>query len=184
MDTLIDDVDFGTDFRGVRDRLMLVMFYTTGMRRSELVGLKDNDVDFFSSVIKVTGKGNKQRLIPFGRELRDLMQEYMRLRWEEAGVRNGPFFVKEDGEAIYVELVYRVVTKYLSMVSSVSRKSPHVLRHSFATNMLSEGADLSAVKELLGHSSLASTEVYTHLSAKEIMANYKQAHPRATKKGE
>ncbi len=181
MDFLIDDIDFGDGFRGVRDRLLLIMLYTTGMRRSELIGLRDDDVDFFNSVIRVTGKGNKQRLIPFGGELHRLMTAYLECRSREAGVREGAFFVREDGSPLYAGLVYQVVKKYLSLVSSLSKRSPHVLRHSFATAMLKDGAELTTVKELLGHSTLSSTEVYTHLSPKEIMMNYNQAHPRAKK---
>ena len=161
--------------------MLLTMLYTTGIRRSELLGLKDDDVDFFNSVIKVTGKGNKQRLIPFGGELKEWMLRYQKVREAETGVKRGCFFVKEDGDAMYPSLVYRIVRKYLALVSSLSKRSPHVLRHSFATAMLGSGADLTAVKELLGHNTLSSTEVYTHLSAREIMMNYNQAHPRAKK---
>lgn len=181
MDFLIDDIDFGDDFRGVRDRLLLLVFYSTGVRRSELLGMRDDDVDFFNSTIKVTGKGNKQRLIPFGEELRELMVRYQDIRSREVKGKPGAFFVQESGEPMSASQVYKTVTKYLSMVSSLSKKSPHVLRHSFATAMLGSGADLTAVKELLGHSTLSSTEVYTHISAREIMMNYNQAHPRAKK---
>ncbi|MEG0950110.1 MAG: tyrosine-type recombinase/integrase [Bacteroidales bacterium] len=181
MDFLIDDIDFGEGFRGVRDRLLLTMLYTTGMRRSELIGLRDDDVDFFNSVIRVTGKGNKQRLIPFGRELLDLMKGYLDCRSKEIGKTGGVFLVKEDGDPMYAGLVYQVVRKYLALVSSLAKRSPHVLRHSFATAMLKGGAELTTVKELLGHSTLSSTEVYTHVSPKEIMMNYNQAHPRANK---
>lgn len=181
MDCLIDDVDFGEDFRGLRDRLLLTMLYSTGMRRGELIGMGDDDVDFFNSVIKVRGKGNKERLIPFGEELKELMKDYLEVRKREVGTMVAAFFVREDGEALYPALVYRIVTKYLSVVSSLSKKSPHVLRHTFATSMLANGADLTAVKELLGHSTLSSTEVYTHISSREIMTNYNLAHPRANK---
>ena len=181
MDCLIDDVEFGDDFNGVRDRLILLMFYSTGMRRAELIGLEDNDVDFFNSLIKVTGKGDKQRLIPFGEELRDLMKAYLEVRGREVGRVLPAFFVRDNGEPLYPSLVYKIVKRYLSIVSALSKKSPHVLRHTFATSMMANGADLSAVKALLGHSTLSSTEVYTHVSSLEIMKNYKQAHPRAHK---
>lgn len=181
MDRLIDDFDFGDSFCGVRDRLIIMMLYSTGVRRSELVGLKEVDVDFFSAIIRVTGKGNKQRLIPFGAELGDLMKIYLKMRERLCGEGVDFFFIRENGEQIYTSLVYRIVTKYLSMVSSLAKKSPHVLRHTFATVMLGSGAELSAVKELLGHSTLSSTEVYTHVSSKEIMTNYNLAHPRANK---
>jgi Site-specific recombinase XerD len=183
MDALIDDVDFGDDFEGIRDKLIIEMLYSTGIRRSELVGLRDEDVNFFSSIIKVTGKGNKQRIVPFGKELEELMKSYLDCRKRTFGGAADAFFVKGDGLPVYPGLVYKVVRKYLSMVSSLGKRSPHVLRHTFATTMLENGADLSVVKELLGHASLSSTEIYTHVSSKEIMMNYNQAHPRANKKG-
>lgn len=183
MDALLDDVDFGSDFDGLRNKLIVEMLYTTGMRRAELVGLRDEDVDFFSSIIKVTGKGNKQRIIPFGDELKSLMNCYLDSRKSLFGGEAAAFFLKDDGLPIYPGLVYRVVRKYLSIVSSLGKRSPHVLRHTFATMMLENGAELSVVKELLGHASLSSTEIYTHVSSKEIMMNYNLAHPRANKKG-
>ncbi len=181
MDKLIDSVDFGDDFEGVRNRLMLVVLYTTGVRRSELVALKVGDVDFFQSVLKVTGKGNKQRLIPFGDEMSEMMRVYLGLR--EGFVEDGvdAFFIRKTGEAIYPGLLYKVVRDSVSMVSTSTKRSPHVLRHSFATAMLNGGSDLSVVKELLGHSTLSSTEVYTHVALKEVMKSYNQAHPRAAK---
>lgn len=181
MDFLLDDIDFGDDFRGKRDRLILMLLYATGIRRSELIGLKDDDVDFFNSLIKVTGKGNKQRLIPFGQELGRMIRAYQQCRNSQIGKRVESLLVREDGSALYAQLVYRIVEKYLSIATSLSKRSPHVLRHTFATAMLRDGAELTAVKELLGHSSLSSTEVYTHVSPREIMMNYNQAHPRAKK---
>lgn len=181
MDFLMDDVEFGAGFDGKRDRLLLMMLYTTGMRRSELIGLRDSDVDFFNSVIKVTGKGDKQRLIPFGRELAVLMEEYLELKKHEIGSGADAFFLKSDGMPLYAGFVYQLVKRYLSLVSSLSKRSPHVLRHTFATAMLKNGAELTTVKTLLGHSTLSSTEVYTHISPREIMMNYNQAHPRANK---
>jgi integrase/recombinase XerC len=184
MDSLIDDVAFGDDFDGVRDRLMLLLLYSTGMRRSELIGIRDSDVDFYGSVIRLTGKGNKQRLVPFGRELAEEMKAYLACRRREVGKTDGSaFLVRSDGQPLYAGFVYRKVKHYLSLVSSLSKRSPHVLRHTFATAMLADGADLTAVKELLGHSSLSSTEVYTHVSPREILLNYNRAHPRALKKG-
>ncbi len=181
MDKLIDEVDFGSDFEGVRNRLMLVMLYSTGMRRAELVALKVGDVDFFYSVLKVTGKGNKQRLIPFGDELADMMRAYLCYRSSLVLAGVDAFFIRTTGEPIYSGLLYTVVKNAVSLVSTSAKRSPHVLRHSFATAMLNRGADLSVVKELLGHSSLSSTEVYTHMSLREVMASYNQAHPRAAK---
>ena len=169
MDLLLDGIDFGDDFRGVRDKLIINMFYSTGIRRGELIELRDADVDIYMSAMKVTGKRNKQRIIPFGD--RDVKGEHK------------TFFVKEDGQPLYPELVYRIVTRYLNMVSTLTKKSPHVLRHTFASAMLNNGAELNSIKELLGHSSLASTEVYTHITFEELKQSYKQAHPRAEKKG-
>jgi len=180
MDSLIDDTDFGDDFIGQRDHLLLDMLYSTGMRRSEAAGLLDKDVDFSARTIRVTGKGNKQRLIPFGQELYDLLQNYVSLR--NAQVGGGPtfyLFTNENGEGLSPAKVTAIAHKYLSQIPSLSRKGAHVLRHSFATNMLAEGADLMAVKELLGHASLQSTEVYTHLTPQELLENYRQAHPRS-----
>ena len=182
MDLLLDGIDFGDDFRGVRDKLIINMFYSTGIRRGELIGLRDADVDISMSMMKVTGKRNKQRIIPFGEELRVQIEQYRNVR-EEVGGGCEFFFVKEDGQPLYPELVYRIVTRYLNMVSTLTKKSPHVLRHTFASAMLNNGAELNSVKELLGHSSLASTEVYTHITFEELKQSYKRAHPRAEKKG-
>ena len=181
MEILIDDFEYEEGFKGVRDRLMLVMLYTTGMRRSEMVGLKDDDVDFFNSLIRVTGKGDKQRFIPFGNELSDMIKDYLGLRRLQFSGRGESLFLNDKGLPVTVGFLYNKVKSYLSKVSSPSKKSPHVLRHTFATTMLGNGADLMAVKELLGHSSLSSTEVYTHLSMRELMESYKQAHPRVKK---
>ena len=183
MDLLLDEVDFGTGFNAVRDRLMIGLLYSTGMRRSEMIGLQDTDVDLDSCSLKVTGKRDKQRIIPFGKELRDMIKVYVDIRNEEAGGATGSFLVRENGEPLYPQLVYRVVTRYLSSVCSLTKRSPHVLRHTFASAMLNNGAELNSVKELLGHSSLASTEVYTHITFEELKKSYKQAHPRADKKG-
>lgn len=180
MDRLIDEADFGNDFKAIRDKLIITMLYSTGMRRAELVGLMDEDVDFFNSSLKVTGKRNKQRIVPFGRELAKMMQEYLDARscvQKMPGVNS--FFVRESGEPLYEVLVYRIVTSRLDSITTLAKHSPHVLRHSFASAMLNNGAELNSVKELLGHSSLSSTEIYTHITFEELKKNYKQAHPRA-----
>lgn len=179
MDKLLDGTDFGDGFKGCRDKMVIEMFYATGMRLSELTGLDDTDIDFFSSQIKVTGKRNKQRLIPFGDELREAMLEYIKIRNEAQSVRSGAFFIRESGERILKGMVYNLVKRNLAKVVSLKKKSPHVLRHTFATTMLNHNAELEAVKELLGHSSLATTEVYTHTTFEELKKVYKQAHPRA-----
>ncbi len=169
------------DFVSVRDRLILVMLYETGMRRSELIGLQDAAVDNAVCELKVLGKRNKERIIPYGDHLRDDIASYRQLRQETVGSCED-FFVRLDGRPLYDKLVYRIVRDMLKGVSTLPQKSPHVLRHSFASVMLNEGAGINSVKELLGHSSLASTEVYTHITFEELKQNYKQAHPRAEKK--
>lgn len=179
MDRLLDDTDFGKGFKGCRDKMIIEMFYATGMRLSELIGLDDKDIDFFSSQIKVTGKRNKQRLIPFGDELREAMLAYIKVRNEVQLVSSGAFFVRENGERILKGMVYNLVKRNLTKVASLKKRSPHVLRHTFATTMLNHNAELEVVKELLGHSSLATTEVYTHATFEELKKVYKQAHPRA-----
>lgn len=179
MNRLLDDMDFGEGFEGCRDRMIIEMFYETGMRRAELIGLNDADVDFSDSVIKVTGKRNKQRLIPFDEELRHSMQEYLKTRNEAIPVRSGAFFVGKTGKRLSQNVVAQVVRQNLSKVVTIKKRSPHVLRHTFATVMLNNGADLDAIKELLGHESLATTEVYTHTTFEELKKVYNQAHPRA-----
>ena len=179
MNKLLDDTDFGEGFKGCRDRLVIEMFYATGMRLSELIGLDDKDVDFSASLLKVTGKRNKQRLIPFGDELKETMLEYVDIRNEMISGRSDAFFVRENGERLYKNLVYNLVKRNLSKVVTLKKRSPHVLRHTFATTMLNNDAELGAVKEFLGHSSLATTEIYTHTTFEELKKVYKQAHPRA-----
>lgn len=179
MNRLLDDVDFGEGFEGCRDHMIIEMFYATGMRLSELIGLDDKDVDFSASLIKVTGKRNKQRLIPFDKELGQSMQEYVNVRNEAVPVRSEAFFVRKNGKRLYCSIVSCLVKRNLSKVVTVKKRSPHVLRHTFATAMLNNGADLSSIKELLGHESLATTEIYTHTTFEELKKVYNQAHPRA-----
>lgn len=180
MDRLLDDADFGDGFLGVRDRMILEVFYETGVRRSELIGLNDADVDFSSCVIKVTGKRNKQRLIPFGEELERDLRVYLSVRDENISEReNDAFFVRKDGRRLSPGMVYLLVKRNLTKVVTLKKKSPHVLRHTFATSMLNHQAELEAVKELLGHESLSTTEVYTHTTFEELKKVYEQAHPRA-----
>ena len=179
MNRLLDDTDFGEGFEGCRDHLIIEMFYATGIRLSELIGLDDKDVDFSASLLKVTGKRNKQRLIPFGDELKEGMLEYVNVRNEQVLESGGAFFVRKNGERLYKNLVYNLVKRNLSKVVTLKKRSPHVLRHTFATTMLNIEAELGAVKELLGHSSLATTEIYTHTTFEELKKVYKQAHPRA-----
>lgn len=178
MNRLLDDTDFGKDFEGVRNRLILEFFYVTGVRLSELVGLKDADVDFSAKVVKVTGKRNKQRIIPFGSELDADLKQYLSLRNETCGMTDF-FFVRSNGQKLNASAVYLLVRRSLSKVVTLKKKSPHVLRHSFATSMLNNQAELGAVKELLGHESLTTTEIYTHTTFEELKKVYEQAHPRA-----
>ena len=182
MQLLLDGDDFGEDFEGIRDRLILELLYDTGMRRSELVGIQETDVDYEAMVIKVTGKRNKQRLIPFAESLKSLMLAYEKVRGEQGIAHSEWFLVGKSGRPLTTAVVYNVVRKYLSNIPMLAKRSPHVLRHSFATSMLNNGAELTAVKDLLGHSSLASTSVYTHTTFEELKKVY-HAHPRAKKEG-
>lgn len=179
MDRLLDEISYGEGFEAVRDRMILETFYATGMRLSELIGLNDTDVDFSAMQMKVTGKRNKQRLIPFAGELAADLREYIIIRNETIPERSDAFFVLKNGKRMYPEKVYGIVRRNLAKVVSVKKKSPHVLRHTFATAMLNHEAELKSVKELLGHESLATTEIYTHTTFEELKKVYEQAHPRA-----
>jgi integrase/recombinase XerC len=183
MDQLIDDTDYGDDFVGIRDHLLIDMLYSTGMRRAEAAGLRSQDVDLDNNQLRVTGKGNKQRIIPFGPELHTLIKNYVGARDAEVGGRTEMFFTNPEGEGLSPTKVTSIAHKYLEQLPHLARHGAHVLRHSFATNMLAEGADLMAVKELLGHASLDSTEVYTHLTPQELLQNYRKAHPRSGGEG-
>ena len=162
MDRLLDGGLFDDSFEGVRDKLIMVMFYETGVRLSELISLNDADIDLFSNVMKVTGKRNKQRLIPFGENLKNAIRSYVECRNVAVGCSCEAFFVRKNGKRLYQMLVYKLVKQNLSKVVALKKRSPHVLRHSFATAMLNNNAELEAVKELLGHESVTTTEIYTH----------------------
>ena len=179
MDRLLDESLFEEGFEGCRDRLILEMFYATGMRLSELIGLNDADVDLSARLIKVTGKRNKQRLIPFGDEMEEDLLIYIKVRNETLPEGTKAFFVRKNGVRMYPLQVYRLVRKSLSKVVTLKKRSPHVLRHTFATAMLNGKAEMRAVKELLGHESLVTTEVYTHTTFEELKKVYELAHPRA-----
>lgn len=179
MAEVLDENHFDDTFESVRNRVILELFYVTGVRRAELIALKDVDVDLVEMTIKVTGKRNKQRIIPINERMRKLLSDYLEIRNANIKYLSGFLFVRNNGEPLYPMLVYRIVTSSLKWISTLSKASPHVLRHSFATGMLNNGADINAVKDLLGHSSLASTEVYTHTSFEELKKVYNKAHPRA-----
>ncbi|MBP3738385.1 MAG: tyrosine-type recombinase/integrase [Muribaculaceae bacterium] len=170
------------DVTAVRDRLMVMMLYETGMRRAELISLLDRNVDTAKGEMRVRGKRDKDRIIPFGTELATWIERYRHLR-DKAGQRADTLFTRHDGRPLYPSLVYRVVHSALASAGGTDKMSPHVLRHSFATAMLSDGAGLDSVKELLGHESIATTQIYTHVTLSDIKNNYKLAHPRALKKG-
>jgi integrase/recombinase XerC len=182
LESLLNGDGFETDFEGERNRLIMEILYDTGIRRSELMRIKSFDIDYEASLLKVTGKRNKQRLIPFAERLKNQMQAYTTIRNREIGTESEWFFVRKNGTQLSDGMIYRIVKKSLSEIITLSKRSPHVLRHSFATSMLNNGADLNAVKELLGHSSLASTSVYTHTTFEELKKVY-HAHPRAKKEG-
>lgn len=172
------------DFEEVRNRLILDMFYSTGIRCSELVELRDVNVDTAKGELKVHGKRNKDRIVPFGAELSDMITLYRRLRNDLLdGSVTDVFFVRSTGLPMYRKLVYNIVHRAMEGTVHAVRKSPHVLRHSFATDMLNNGADLTSVQQLLGHSSLSTTQVYTHITYRDLKHNYQLAHPRAQKKG-
>ncbi len=180
MDILLDDIDFGSDFNGIRNKLIIEMFYNTGIRVSELINLKINSINIDELKLKVTGKRNKERIIPFTSVFRDSLQKYLDIRLEKYRSGGDNFlFLTEKSNKMYPKLVYRIVNKYLNLITTIEKKSPHVLRHTFATHMLNAGADLNAIKELLGHSNLAATEIYTHNTFERLKTIYKQAHPRA-----
>jgi integrase/recombinase XerC len=180
LNKLLDDYDFGGDFKGIRNRLIVEMLYLTGIRRAELTGLHDIDVDIEGATVKVTGKRNKQRIIPLLKSFTARIKEYIKVRNEAFPViENRWFFISNKGNKLYDKYVYNIVRKYLTMVTTIEKRSPHVLRHTFATHMLNRGADLNSIKELLGHANLSATQIYTHNSFEKLRKVYKQAHPRA-----
>ena len=180
MELLFEQVDFGEGFKGARNRLLMELLYCTGIRCSELINLKIEDLDFASNQLKVLGKGNKERLIPIARHLTGLIESYLRQRaLQNIEYGENHLLLTNKGRKLYAGFVYRLVKKYLSIVTTLEQRSPHVLRHTFATHLSNSGADLNAIKELLGHSSLASTQVYMHNSIEKLKKVYTQAHPKA-----
>jgi integrase/recombinase XerC len=180
MDILLDEFDFGNDFSGVRNRLIIDMLYITGMRLSELINLTNSSVQLYDQTIKVLGKRNKERIIPFHQSYVKIFNDYIEIRNKTfPNPGHDFFFVTDKGKQLYEKFVYRVVNKYLRFVTTMEKRSPHVLRHTFATHMLNRGADLNAIKEILGHSNLSATQIYTHTTFEKLKSIYKQAHPRA-----
>ena len=178
MQKLLREETFENDFEGKRDLLILDLFYSTGIRLSELINIKLNDFNLKNRVLKVLGKRNKERVVPLTTELICSIDKYMPFR-EDKHVETDFLLITSGGKKMYPSLVYKIVNQRLSTVTSLAKKSPHVLRHTFATHMLNNGADLNSIKELLGHANLSATEVYTHNSIEKLKKVYKQAHPRA-----
>ena len=180
INTVINQIAIYTDFTSTRNKLIVELFYSTGIRRAELINIKDKDISFSDRTIKVLGKRNKERFVPLLTSVIQTLKKYLELK-KEFTIGEEELFITKTGNKIYETLVYRVINSYFSKISSKEKKSPHILRHSFATHLLNEGADLNSVKELLGHSSLASTQVYVQNSLDVIKKVYNQAHPRSEK---
>jgi integrase/recombinase XerC len=182
MAQLLDGFDWAADFSGQRDRLLIELLYATGIRRAELMGIRVKDVDFTRQQIKVIGKGQKERLLPFTKKLNDVLTAYLKLRntlFESTS--EATFILSDTGKPISAQQVYGKVKKYLGLVSTQQKRSTHVLRHSFATHLSENGADLKAIQELLGHASLAATQIYTHNSLEKLRKVYEQSHPKSGK---
>ena len=179
IERLLTDTEFPEGFEGARDKMILDLFYGTGMRRSELNNLKESDIDSYNAQIKVLGKGNKERIIPIQPQLRTALKEYVDLKNQSIASPSIYLFVNREGKLLNPSNIYQIVKKYLNLITTIDKKSPHVLRHTFATHLMNNGADINAVKELLGHASLAATQVYTHNTIDKLKNIYKQAHPKA-----
>ncbi len=180
MENLLDGIEFSNDFAGMRDKLVLELLYGTGMRLAELIGLKISDLNLYNNTLTVLGKRNKHRIIPMNRTLAEAIKNYLKIREEVTqDATNQYLIITDNGTQAYPMFVQRLVIRYLSLVTSLEQRSPHVLRHTFATHLLNRGADLNAIKDLLGHSSLAATQVYTHNSIEKLKKVFEQAHPKA-----
>ena len=175
MNTLLDNIEFGDNFEGLRNKLIIELFYATGMRLSELINLKEIDVDLYSCQLKVLGKRNKERIIPFNNQTKIQIELYILAKNK---LSKEYLFVRSNGEKLYEKFAYRIVNNYLSQITTLDKKSPHILRHTFATHMLNNGADLNAIKELLGHANLSATQIYTHNTVEKLKNIHKQAHPK------
>ena len=179
MDRLLDDVEWGDNYNDVRARTLLLLLYETGLRRSELTGLDDGDIDFETGQLKVTGKRSKQRIVPFGPELAETLRKYVVVRDEQVKGDCDALFLSDKGHRMTGQQVYEIVHRYLTGATSLKKRSPHVLRHSFATAMLNNGAGLESIRNLLGHESVSTTEIYAHTTFEQLKRVYKEAHPRA-----
>ena len=181
VNTVLESLEAGNDFVSVRNKLIVELFYSTGVRRIELINIKEKDVDLSTRLIKVLGKRNKERYVPLLSSVLETLAQYQKLKTKIQS-NTDTLFITEKGAKIYETLVYRIINLYFSQVSTKVKKSPHILRHTFATQMLNQGANLNSVKELLGHSSLASTQVYTHNSLEKMKTMFNNTHPRSAKK--
>lgn len=170
---------FTPDFFGQRDRLVMELLFGTGIRRAELLAIKEDDIDFYAHSIRILGKGNKERIVPIYSSLAELIQTYIQFKRQQFGEKDTQLIVTDKGKNAYANLIYTIVTHYLGRISTQQKISPHVLRHSFATSLLNRGASINDIKELLGHASLAATQIYTHSSVEKLKSIYKQAHPKA-----
>ena len=179
MDRLLDQLEWGNKYKDVRARTILLLFYEAGLRRSELTGMNDSDIDFVAGQLKVNGKRNKQRIVPFGEELAATLKHYMKMRDEQFEEYEGALFLNDKGRRMTGDQVYAIVRENLTLVTSLKKRSPHVLRHTFATAMLNNGAGLESIKKLLGHESVSTTEIYAHTTFEQLKRVYKEAHPRA-----
>lgn len=179
MEQLFNHVEFEQGFSGTRDKLVLEILYATGMRRAELINLKTSDINFYNLELKVLGKRNKERIIPFNKNLATSIKHYLTEKQNEKQADKDILLVNDKGKKMGDKFVYSLTNKYLSLVTTIEKRSPHVMRHTFATHMLNNGADLNAIKEILGHANLSATQVYTHNTIEKLKSIYKQAHPRA-----
>ena len=174
IESLLNEIDFDDGFIGERDKLIIEFFYVTGVRVSELINIRISDINIADNIVKVLGKRNKERLIPLSIGSKEKLQYFI----EKYDIKDY-LFTNIEGKKVYTKLVYRVVKRYIGKISSINKKSPHILRHTFATHMLNNGADINAIKELLGHANLSATQIYTHNTIEKLKSVYKQAHPRA-----
>jgi len=180
VDKLLYHLDYSEGFFGLRDLLVIELFYFVGLRVSELANLKESDISISNNSVKILGKGSKERIVPLYPDIVPLLENYVQQKHELYPLNQTPYLiVSSTGKKAYPQLLYRIVKKYLSLVTPLEKKSPHVLRHTFATHLLNQGGDINAIKELLGHASLSTTQIYTHTSVEKLKNVYKQAHPRA-----